>query len=563
MRTLLKNGTVVNVFTDELQRADVLIEDERIIGVGDYYEDADADIVEDVSGKYVCPGFVDGHIHIESTMLTPAEFARVCVPHGTTSVVTDPHEIANVCGADGIRYMLAASEGLPLTVYVMLPSCVPATGFDESGAVLSADDLRPFYDHPRVLGLAEMMNYPGVLAGDSGVMAKIRDALERGRVVDGHAPLLTGAALDRYISAGVSDDHECSGAEEALERVRKGQWLMIRSGTAAKNLPDLLPLFDEPCPRRCLLCTDDKHPADLLEGGHMDGIIRQAAAAGKSVLTAIRMATIQAAQCFGLRWVGAVAPGYRADILTLDNLERVEVCDVYRAGRKAASAGILLEKVESHVPQDLARAARASFHLNELTPERFEISPEGERCRVIEIVPGQLITRERIETLDWQRGNGIDLDRDILKLAVIERHHGTGHMGLGFITGTGLKRGAIASSVSHDSHNLIVIGTNEADMAAAANRIRALGGGNVLVVDGEVRAEMPLPIAGLMSEGSAREVARENEAVRAAVHACGAPEGIEPFMNMAFVSLSVIPSLKMTTQGLVDVDRQQRVPLFV
>ena len=563
MRTLLKNGTVVNVFTDELQRADVLIEDERIIGVGDYYEDADADIVEDVSGKYVCPGFVDGHIHIESTMLTPAEFARVCVPHGTTSVVTDPHEIANVCGADGIRYMLAASEGLPLTVYVMLPSCVPATGFDESGAVLSADDLRPFYDHPRVLGLAEMMNYPGVLAGDSGVMAKIRDALERGRVVDGHAPLLTGAALDRYISAGVSDDHECSGAEEALERVRKGQWLMIRSGTAAKNLPDLLPLFDEPCSRRCLLCTDDKHPADLLEGGHMDGIIRQEAAAGKSVLTAIRMATIQAAQCFGLRWVGAVAPGYRADILTLDNLERVEVCDVYRAGRKAASAGILLEKVESHVPQDLARAARASFHLNELTPERFEISPEGERCRVIEIVPGQLITRERIETLDWQRGNGIDLDRDILKLAVIERHHGTGHMGLGFITGTGLKRGAIASSVSHDSHNLIVIGTNEADMAAAANRIRALGGGNVLVVDGEVRAEMPLPIAGLMSEGSAREVARENEAVRAAVHACGAPEGIEPFMNMAFVSLSVIPSLKMTTQGLVDVDRQQRVPLFV
>ena len=258
-----------------------------------------------------------------------------------------------------------------------------------------------------------------------------------------------------------------------------------------------------------------------------------------------------------------MAPGYRADILTLDNLERVEVCDVYRAGRKAASAGILLEKVESHVPQDLARAARASFHLNELTPERFEISPEGERCRVIEIVPGQLITRERIETLDWQRGNGIDLDRDILKLAVIERHHGTGHMGLGFITGTGLKRGAIASSVSHDSHNLIVIGTNEADMAAAANRIRALGGGNVLVVDGEVRAEMPLPIAGLMSEGSAREVARENEAVRAAVHACGAPEGIEPFMNMAFVSLSVIPSLKMTTQGLVDVDRQQRVPLFV
>ena len=255
----------------------------------------------------------------------------------------------------------------------------------------------------------------------------------------------------------------------------------------------------------------------------------------------------------------AIADGARC-LITPTEIEMV--CgEAYR--KKAASAGILLEKVESHVPQDLARAARASFHLNELPPERFEISPEGERCRVIEIVPGQLITRERIETLDWQRGNGIDLDRDILKLAVIERHHGTGHMGLGFITGTGLKRGAIASSVSHDSHNLIVIGTNEADMAAAANRIRALGGGNVLVVDGEVRAEMPLPIAGLMSEGSAREVARENEAVRAAVHACGAPEGIEPFMNMAFVSLSVIPSLKMTTQGLVDVDRQQRVPLFV
>ena len=328
MKILLKNGFVVNVFTDSIEKADVLISDDRIIGVG-RYESSDADVIEDVSGKYVVPGFIDGHIHIESTMLTPSQLARICVPHGTTTVVADPHEIANVCGVDGIRYMLCASKDIPLNVYFNLPSCVPATAFDESGAELDAQSLFEFYSEKRVLGLAEMMNYPGVIYGDSEVQKKIKDARSVGKVIDGHAPMISGKELDRYVSAGIQSDHECSNIEEAKEKLSKGQWIMIREGTAAKNLWDLLPLFDEPYNRRCLLVADDRHPADIANEGHIDNIIRQAVRCSKSAVVAIRMATIQAAQCFGLRYVGAVAPAYKANILVLNDLDTVDVCDVY------------------------------------------------------------------------------------------------------------------------------------------------------------------------------------------------------------------------------------------
>ncbi|MGN0507372.1 MAG: adenine deaminase [Lachnospiraceae bacterium] len=562
MRTLLKNGTVVNVFTDELEQTNVLLEDGKIIGVG-AYTDEEADVSEDIAGKYLCPGFIDGHIHIESTMLTPAELAKVCLPHGTTGIVADPHEIANVCGTTGISFMLEMSKKLPMTVYLMLPSCVPATMFDESGAVLTAADLEPFYESPRVLGLAEMMNYPGVLAGDKSVHKKIAGALNKGVVIDGHAPLLSGKALDRYIGAGIQSDHECSTAEEAIERIRKGQWVMIRQGTAARNLAELLPLFEEPYNHRCLLVTDDRHPADLLRDGHIDHIIRLAVKAGKSPVTAIRMATLQAAQCFGLKQVGAIAPGYQANLLVLSDLNTVKVCDVYHDGKKVVENGSVLSFEPPRIREQLWKSARNSFYLDPIRTEDFHIEEKGSRCRIIKLIPDQLLTEEWITDICWGAANGIDLERDILKLAVIERHMNTGHRGLGFISGVGLRRGAIASSVSHDSHNLIVIGTNDADMAAAAEHVRLLGGGSAVVADGELLADMPLPIAGLMTDVSAAEIAEKNEKVREAVYALGVPTHIEPFMSMAFVSLPVIPALKMSPQGLVDVNRQERVSLYV
>lgn len=562
MKRLIKNGSVINVFTGQLENVNVLIENDKIIGVGSY-SDEDADSVTDAKGKYICPGFIDGHIHIESTMLTPAEFAKVCVPHGTTSVVADPHEIANVCGSAGIRYMLEAGENIPLSVYIMLPSCVPATPFCESGAVLEASDLKELYNHPRVLGLGEVMNYVGVINENEGLLQKIEDAHSFGLTVNGHAPLLSGRELDRYISKGINDDHECSSAEEAKERIRKGQRVMIRQGTAAKNLEALLPLFDEPWAHRCLLVTDDKHPADLLSEGHIDGIIRLAVQSGKSAITGIRMATLWAAECFNLKYIGAIAPGYKADILILDDLDSVSVSEVYRNGICVARGGKMLESKAPEIRPDIDKAIRNSFYMDKLCAEDFKLGYKSVRqCRVIVLIKNELLTEEKIMDVDFDKYNGIDIERDIVKIAVAERHLNTGHKGIGFITGTGLKCGAIASSVSHDSHNLIIIGTNEEDMATAANRLRQLGGGCIVVKCGEIISEMPLPLAGLMTELPAAEIAKQNEAVRKSVHTLGAPEDIELFMTMAFVSLPVIPHLKITTRGLIDVDSQKTVPLL-
>ena len=560
MKTLLKGGTVVNVFTGELEKANVLIDGETIVGVGDY-NDSDADIIENTDGKFICPGFIDSHIHIESTMLTPSELAKMCLPHGTTAIVADPHEIANVCGVDGIRYMMEASEKIPMHVYFALPSCVPATPFDESGANLTASDLQPLYESRRVIGLAEMMNYPGVLANDADVVQKIMDARSFGKVVDGHAPCLTGKALDRYVAAGIQSDHECAYASEAIEKIRKGQWVMIRQGTAARNLAELLPLFEAPYKHRCVLVTDDRHPADIEKEGHIDHIIRLAVQNGKNAVTAIQMATIQAAQCFGLSYVGAVAPAYRADILILDDLNSVNVYDVYAGGKKVVDHKKVCHFPEPQIDRALLDTVKNSFHIEPLKPSDFYIEEKGSKCRVIRVLAGELVTNEEVRDIRWNVQNGADPENDILKLAVLERHKNTGHKGLGFISGIGLKKGAIASSVSHDSHNLIVIGTNEEDMALAANHICQTGG-NVVVADGEILAEMKLPIAGLMTEASGSEIAQANEAVRDAVRKLGVAEGIEPFMNMAFVSLPVIPSIKMTTQGLVDVNKQERISLY-
>jgi adenine deaminase len=561
MKELLKNGRVINVFTGKIESADVLICDDRIIGV-DHYDESCADTVRDVRGKYICPGLIDGHIHIESTTLSPTEFARTVVPHGTTAVLADPHEIANVCGCDGIEYMLAASEGLPLSVYIALPSCVPATPFCESGAELRAAELSRFYSHPRVLSLGEVMNYVGVLGGDADLLQKIADARAAGKLINGHAPLLSGTALDAYIACGIGDDHECTSPKEAMERIRKGQRLMIRQGAHSHHLRALLPLFEQPWASRCLLVTDDRHPADIMGDGHIDNIIRLAVQLGKPAVTAIRMAAIQAAQCFGLRFVGAVAPGYRADLLVLDDLDRVEVKDVYSCGKKVVADGTTLPFNRPEVSEELSKKVLDSFKVKELTEADFMLEPKSPKCRVIEVIPGQLITNELVCDIDWDSNNGIDTDRDILKLAVVERHNNTGHIGLGFIKGIGIKNGAIASSVSHDSHNIIVIGSNTRDMVLAANHIRSCGG-NVVVSEGRVLSQMALPIAGLMTDRSGEEIAEANEQVREAVYRLGVSREIEPFMNMAFVSLPVIPALKMTTQGLVDVTRFERVPLYI
>ena len=560
MSVLFKNGYVVNVFTEETVKANVLVSDGRIVGVGDYRE---ADETVDVSGKYICPGFIDGHIHIESTMMIPPMLARAVLPHGTTSIVADPHEIANVCGKDGIKYILEKSRKLPLSIYCMLPSCVPASEFDESGAVLTAADLREFYEEESVLGLAEMMNYPGVIYGDEEVYNKINDAFMYNRRVDGHAPLLTGNDLDKYVSAGVTSDHECTSFEEAKEKLGKGQWIMIRQGTAAKNLDALIGLLEEPYASRCLFATDDCHPADILNAGHIDNIIRLAIKKGVKPERAVRVATINAAVCFGLKGVGAIAPGYRADMVILDSIDAFTVAEVYSGGKLAASSCGVVDFAVPEADRELEARVRDTINLGKCDANSFMIEPKGDKCRVISVIPGSIITDEVKVQIDWNKHNGIDVSGDILKLAVVERHNKTEHIGLGFISGIGIRKGAIASSVSHDSHNIIVIGTNEEDMATAVNHIISMGGGNVVVEGGTILADMALPIAGLMSDKTAKEIATENAKVRSKAHELGAPQNVEPFMNMAFVSLPVIPHLKMSTTGLVDVDAWKRVPLYL
>lgn len=563
MKLLLKNVKAVNVFTESIEATNVLIEDDKIIGVGNFYDEKDADETKDLQGKYVCPGFIDGHIHIESTMMVPKGLANAVLPHGTTTVITDPHEIANVCGTDGIKYMLEMSENIPLSVYVMLPSCVPATPFDESGAELFAKDLRELYSHERVLGLAEMMNYPGVLFDDYNTVEKIDECVEKGKIVDGHAPFLTGKDLDKYVAKGITSDHECSTFEEAKEKLSKGQWIMIREGSAAKNLEALSPLLDAPFSQRVLLVTDDRNPADIISEGHIDNIVRRAIAMKKDPVKVIKAASFNAAARFGIKNLGAIAPRYKADILVFDDIENIDITDVYKNGKLIVSDKKVKE-FDNPIPDEtLSKKVRNSFHVNKLSKEDFFITPDGDKCRVIKVIEGQILTDEVIEEIDFSKNNGVDITKDLCKLAVIERHKNTGHKGIGFIKGIGLKNGALAASVSHDSHNLIVIGTNDDDMAFAANRICDIGGGLVCVSNGSVVSEVSLPIAGLMSEDSAEKIAEDNRVLREKVKELGINENIEPFMNMAFVSLPVIPSLKMSVNGLVDVNKFEKVDLFV
>lgn len=555
---VLKNARIVNVFTDEIDTADIAISGNSIVGVGTYHGRKEVDL----HGKYVCPGLIDGHIHIESSMLCGPAFEQAVLPHGTTAVVTDPHEISNVAGLEGLDFMLETTKNLTLSVYFMLPSCVPATDLDESGAVLNAEQLRPYYGDPRVLGLAELMNAYGTVRCDPKILQKIRDCTEAGKIVDGHAPLLSAKDLNAYIAAGVQSDHECSNIEEAMEKLRRGQYIMIREGTAAKNMEALMPLFREPYCSRCMLVTDDKHPGDLLQGGHIDYIIRKAIAAGVDPVVAVRMGTLVPCQYFGLAHSGAVAPGYTADLIVLSDLEKFTVEQVYKKGKLVAQQGKMLHPAALAV--DKARFARVfdSFNMDGITPEQLQLKQTGTRQRVICLTPHSLLTTEKIVQFCQHPGTapGVDVTQQIVKLAVFERHHRSGHVGLGFLGNYGLQRGAVASSIAHDSHNLIVAGTNDADMVLAGNTVRKNKGGLAFALNGQVVGELPLPVAGLMSTESAEAVEEKLQALKAALKAHGISEDIDAFMTLAFVSLPVIPKLRLNTYGIVDVDAQQIVP---
>ncbi len=553
---VLKNARIVNVFTKEIESGDVAIKDGYIVGIGEFNGEEEIDI----GGRIICPGLIDGHIHIESSMISPSEFAGAVAPHGTTAVIADPHEIANVAGEEGIRYMLEASAGLPVDIFFMLPSCVPATPLDESGAELSADELEPFYKEERVAGLAELMNSFGTVRADEEIIRKIQGANSYGKRIDGHAPFLTGKDLNAYITAGVRSDHECSSAEEAIEKLKLGQYIMIREGTAARNLEALLPLFDDKYCDRCMLVTDDKHGSDLIDNGHIDYIIRKAIRAGKDPLNAIKMATLNAAMYFGLKDRGAIAPGYIADIIVLSDLEEFTVEQVFKNGRLTVDGGKNVRAIKSpSIDKEKYPRVFNSFNLREIKPSDLEIRDEGTKKRVIKVIPGQILTEELIVESSSKQA---EPDKDIIKLAVIERHKGTGHTGVGFVSGYGLKKGAIASSVAHDSHNLIVAGCTDDDMALAANTVRENGGGLAVVCDGKVLSSLPLPIGGLMCEMNVNEVEDILRVMKEQARQLGVNEGIDPFMTLAFTALPVIPKLRLLTQGVVDVDKQSYVPVM-
>lgn len=537
---VLKNAKYLNVFSNEFLCGDIAVANGLIAGVGKY--DGKTEI--DVSGKLVLPGFIDAHIHLESSMVTPAEFAKAVVAHGTTTVITDPHEITNVMGIDGVEYMIQASQNLPIDVHFMMPSCVPATEIDESGAELDCKDIDLYLDNKKVLGLAEMMNYVGVINGDKNVLSKIVTSQAHHKKIDGHAPELSGNDLNEYIAAGVYSDHECSTFENALEKLRKGQFIMIREGTAAHNLKALMPLLTQQYYSRCMFATDDKHPSDLLYGGHIDYIVKQALKNGADPIVALKTATHHAARYFLLNNKGAIASGYLADIVVVNNLEDFNVETVFKRG-KLVFDGEVKDFSAPTVDEKLAEKCFDTFHLDSVTPSSFKV--DG-KLGLIGLVGGELLTRN-LGTADK-----IDVENDILKIACIERHKGTNHIGVGYVKGYSLKSGAVATSVAHDSHNIITVGCNDDDIAVAVNAIKDSKGGIAVVENGKIKALLELPIAGLMSDEPLTTVNEKLENAKLSAYELGADKSIDPFMTLSFLSLPVIPSLRITTKGVFDAE---------
>jgi len=554
---VLRNAMLVNVCSGEIYPADVAIADGLVVGVsmpdGSYQGHEERDL----QGRWLTPGLIDGHMHIESTMLVLSEFARIVTPRGVTTVMLDPHEFANVMGVEGIRYVLESGRGLPLSAYVMLSSCVPASAYESPYRVLLADDLLPLLNEERVLGLAEMMNMPGVLNADEQVLAKIVATQQSGLVVDGHAPGLNGRDLNAYAVAGVMSDHECTALEEARQRIRLGMWLMIREGSAARNLDALLPLVKELHPPRVFFVTDDRDPQDLTTRGHIDSMVRRAIALGLDPVEAIRLASYNTAQYFRLYNRGAIAPGFVADLVVLDDLTTFTVGSVYKDGKLVAQDGKLL--VEP--PSFAFPGVTGTVHIGDVSEADLRIPAQDGMVEVIGIQPGQITTQHLREEPTVRDGEIVaDPQHDLLKLVVIERHHASGRVGLGLVKGFGLREGALASSVAHDAHNLVIAGTNDPDILAAARVLEEMGGGFAFVVNGEVRASVPLPLGGLVSPLPAEELVRQLRALDVAAADAGCTLE-HPCMTLSFLSLSVIPSLKLTDQGLIDVETFTLLPL--
>lgn len=536
---VFKNVKYLNVFTNRFVTADVAITSGYVAGIGDYNGENEIDC----TGRYLVPGFIDSHIHLESSIVSPKTFSRVVSAHGTTAVVTDPHEITNVLGTDGIEYMLKATENLPIDVFFVIPSCVPASPFDENGAVINHLDTEKYMDNPRVLGLAEMMNFPGTVGGDGEIIKMILSAENSGKVTDGHAPGLGGKSLNAYAAAGVMSDHECTTAEEALEKLSLGQYIMIRQGTAGRNLEALVPLLNGDTYTRCLFATDDKHPGELSENGHIDYIIKKAISSGVKPEIAYKVASFNAAQYFNLPQRGAIAPGYIADIVLLDDIQNVEISAVYKNGKMPE----LTVKENSDVDSALNARARRTMNTAKITEKSIGITKSSEK--VIGLINGQIVTTDEGEA------ESIDIQNDILKVCVVERHKNTGHIGRCYIKGYGLKSGAVATSIAHDSHNIIAVGTNDSDIVTAVNTIIDMGGGMVVVNNGSVVESLPLEIAGLMTDADIDYVNGKIDSLKQAAYSLGVNKNIDPFMTLSFVSLPVIPHIKLTTLGVVDVDK--------
>jgi adenine deaminase len=547
---VIAGARVLSVFTREWLEVDVAVSGGRIAGLGSYHGGERVD----ARGQWLVPGFIDAHVHIESSKLTPAEFARAVVPHGTTAVVTDPHEMANVLGLVGVEWMLDASEGLPLDVFVMASSCVPASRFESPGFALGPADMEAILRHPRALGVAEMMNFPGVIAGEPAVLERI--VAEH---VDGHAPGVTGHALNAYVAAGIRSDHEATTFEEALEKRRRGMWVLIREASNARNERDLLPLVARFGPEHCAFCTDDREPDLLYREGHIDQMCRIAGQEGIPAEDALLMATLHPARCHGLLDRGAVAPGLRADLVLLEDLETFRPARVYKDGALVAADGAAEPFARGAVPERVRQTMNAA----PLAADAFAIPAEAARVRVIEIIPGQLITHAREEQPPVVDGRVVaDGDGDLAKIAVVERHHATGRIGRGLVRGFGLREGAFASTVAHDAHNVVVVGVADEDMAACVERLQEIGGGIVVARDGSVRGELALPVAGLLSDEPVEDVVERLESLQEMLRDQGVRDAA-PFMTLSFLALSVIPALKITDRGLVDVERFELVPLAV